>query len=125
MLFFSIVYYKYCIIIFLALVFNFSVCIPDILFSPASILGVMIKNIFHTFFYIDEGVPGNLDIFEDMIYLTTHDTNVVHRLNKFGNRPQHMSCISQHAMEVSDILIVQEQKQDRSCKYVLYVHTKP
>lgn len=54
-----------------------------------------------------------------MIYLTTHDTNVVHRLNKFGYRPQHISRISQHAMEVSDILIVQEQKQDRSCKYVL------
>ncbi|XP_042220954.1 prolow-density lipoprotein receptor-related protein 1-like isoform X2 [Homarus americanus] len=65
-------------------------------------------------FETGEGTPSSLDVFEDMVYFITHDTRSVYRMNKFGFRNHEISRISQHPMKISDVLIIQEQKQDRT-----------
>lgn len=52
-------------------------------------------------------------MFEDVVYFTTLHTNTVNRINKFGNPNNGMMPISQHPMKVTDVLIVQQQKQEQ------------
>ncbi|KAK4327382.1 hypothetical protein Pmani_002145 [Petrolisthes manimaculis] len=62
-----------------------------------------------------EGSPFSLDVFEDVLYFTTRDTNAVKRISKFGDRRGNQgppTNISHHDIKVTDVLIVQEQKQD-------------
>ncbi|MPC12440.1 Low-density lipoprotein receptor-related protein 1 [Portunus trituberculatus] len=67
----------------------------------------------------EDGIPLSLDVFEDFVYFTTLHTNTVNNINKFGNNNPGIMPISQHSMKVTDVLIVQEQKQDyRSECYV-------
>ncbi|KAK7063135.1 Low-density lipoprotein receptor-related protein 1B [Halocaridina rubra] len=61
-----------------------------------------------------EGSPGNLDVFEDILYIVTHDTSTVYQTNKFGVRGSRLVMITRHSLKVSDVVIVQEQKQDRT-----------
>lgn len=67
-----------------------------------------------TFSLTEEGIPLSLDVFEDFVYFTTLHTNTVNRINKFGNPNNGVMPISQHPTKVTDVLIVQEQKQDQS-----------
>ncbi|XP_063881494.1 prolow-density lipoprotein receptor-related protein 1-like isoform X4 [Scylla paramamosain] len=60
----------------------------------------------------EDGIPLSLDVFEDFVYFTTLHTNTVNNINKFGNNNPGIMPISQHTMKVTDVLIVQEQKQD-------------
>ncbi|XP_050691158.1 prolow-density lipoprotein receptor-related protein 1-like isoform X1 [Eriocheir sinensis] len=68
----------------------------------------MVKHFSH-----EDGIPLSLDVFEDFVYFTTLHTNTVNRINKFGNPNNGVMPISQHPMKVTDVLIVQEQKQER------------
>lgn len=60
----------------------------------------------------EDGIPLSLDVFEDFVYFTTLHTNTVNRINKFGNPNNGVMPIFQHPLKVTDVLIVQEQKQD-------------
>lgn len=71
--------------------------------------------------FAEDGIPLSLDVFEDFVYFTTLQTNTVNNINKFGNNNPGIMPISQHTMKVTDVLIVQEQKQDyRSECYVCW-----
>ncbi|XP_068223129.1 low-density lipoprotein receptor-related protein 1 isoform X3 [Palaemon carinicauda] len=68
-------------------------------------------------FNSSEGSPSSLDIFEDILYVTTHDTNTVYKMNKFGGfHFPGLNRLSQHGIKISDVLIVQEKKQDTTIR---------
>ncbi|XP_017777455.1 PREDICTED: low-density lipoprotein receptor-related protein 1 [Nicrophorus vespilloides] len=53
--------------------------------------------------------PYKLDVFEDFVYFTTHQSHNVLRMNKFGRG--NSSHLAQELPRLADILIIQEQKQ--------------
>ncbi|KAG0716893.1 Fibropellin-1 [Chionoecetes opilio] len=63
--------------------------------------------------FAEDGIPLSLDVFEDFVYFTTLHSNTVNHIYKFGNQNQGIMPISQHPVKVNDVLIVQEQKQDK------------
>lgn len=61
--------------------------------------------------------PFKLDVFEDTIYLSTLHTHNIMRLDKFNRTKPYY--LVQGLPRMSHLLIIQEHKQDRTCKYLL------
>ncbi|KAB7505773.1 hypothetical protein Anas_07530 [Armadillidium nasatum] len=62
----------------------------------------------------DEEIPYKLDVFEDLLYVTTLHTNTIYRMSKFGGRQNNLVKITQYPLKLSDVVLVQEKKQDTS-----------
>ena len=56
-----------------------------------------------------------MEVFEDSLYVSTYQTNNIIKLNKFGHG--NLTFLIQGLNRASDILIVQENKQTKNCKY--------
>lgn len=56
--------------------------------------------------------PFKLEVFENYLFVTTYLKHDVLRLNKFGSG--NITHLSQGLTRIADILILQEQKQDRT-----------
>lgn len=61
--------------------------------------------------------PFKLDVFEDSLYVTTYHTHHIIGMDKFGR--QNGTYLVQSLPRVSDIIIVQENKQDKTSKLKL------
>lgn len=53
--------------------------------------------------------PFKLEVFEDYLFVTTYHTHKILRINKFGN--ENTTYLAQGLPRLSDILIVQENRQ--------------
>lgn len=63
--------------------------------------------------------PYKLEVFEDMLYITTYHTHNIFRMDKFGRK--NGTYLVQGLPRVSTILIVQENKQDKSSNVIFLV----
>ncbi|GLH07804.1 Vitellogenin receptor, partial [Gryllus bimaculatus] len=63
-----------------------------------------------------EEKPYKLDVFEDTLYMTLYRTNRIARLNKFGYG--NLTLLVPGMNRASDLLVVQENKQQKNCKYL-------
>lgn len=61
-----------------------------------------------------EDKPYKLEVFEDTIYVSTYHTHNIMRMDKFGKK--NSTYLVQGLPRLSDILIVQENKQDKTRK---------
>lgn len=68
------------------------------------------------FFFIIDEKPYKLEVFEDSLYVTTYNTHHILRMDKFGRK--NGTFLVQGLPRVSDILIIQENKQDKTSKLI-------
>lgn len=59
-------------------------------------------------------------MFEDTIYMSTYHTYNIYRMDKFGRK--NGTFLVEGLPRIADIVIVQENKQDRSSKFFLNLH---
>ena len=60
-----------------------------------------------------------MDIFEDTLYIVTEHSNSIYKMDKFGGKLQNITHFYNDRMKITNLLIVQENKQNIRCKHLL------